>query len=291
MSQQAGDGVMAPCTIDSELFKGLFDTPFADHAIYDLEAPGFEEQDQNEALGDAERTSILRLDGASDPPPLPFQPPKPSPLSQTHFQIPHSLLSSKHAPAAEELPSYTEAEVHARSPSTPLPKTPGVSDSSEDSITSTGEWRHPPTRFQHLAKFVRPGNSLTVREKAAVEVWKAASEEQLHWIGFREKYERTVRELNDLNGDEEGDVNVLGDGSEPSAGQQLESGDRPEEDKVDESGVGADLLGSSHRNGHVQAESGDLEQGTEDIPGLSKRECHGKNLTVVLANFRPRGAE
>ncbi|KXT06651.1 hypothetical protein AC578_8571 [Pseudocercospora eumusae] len=49
------------------------------------------------------------------------------------------------------------------------------------SMDSNGEWFYAPTRFQYIAAFVKPGVSLTQKEKSAVWLWKAASQDQLRW--------------------------------------------------------------------------------------------------------------
>lgn len=283
---------MLPLTVDPKILKGLLDPPFADQAIYDLGRSAVIKQDNCATFDEAKpASSLLRLDGASDPPPLPYQPPKPSPLSQTHFQIPESLLSSKHAPSAEELSSYPTEQTKPRTP-TPalpsLPETPGSPESTKDSMTSTGEWRHPLTRFQYLAKFVRPGNSLNKAEKTAVELWKAASEEQLQWNRFRARYEKTVQELTDQSDHGEGYVSVHGNVGETSAVQVLRDGGRLEDGEIAESNITLRDIGGPQRNGDVEEHADELERELESNAGLPKSQCRGKNLTMVLADVRSR---
>lgn len=52
---------------------------------------------------------------------------------------------------------------------------------SPNSTTSTGEWRYPPTRFQHIAWTIRPGVTLSPLDKAVVDLWKFTSRAQLQW--------------------------------------------------------------------------------------------------------------
>lgn len=217
-------------------------------------------------------SKINQLDGIPN-----HHPPKPSPLSQTHFQIPESRLSSKHAPPAAELATR----------STGGRETTGSPVASPESITSEGEWRRPPTRFQYLAKFIKPGDSLTATEKAALELWKMASDEQLQWVGFRERYQRTVEELN--NRSDEEDVDVLGGAEDSNAVRHLREGRPGDRGGIEEPSVRTHWLAGPQRQDLVQTGEGDLQREWESQTGLPKSQCRGKNLTAVLADVRSRG--
>lgn len=57
------------------------------------------------------------------------------------------------------------------------------------SVDAQGDWIDQPTRLQHIAAFIKPGRTLNVFETAAVNLWKAASFEQLQWVVHRQKTE------------------------------------------------------------------------------------------------------
>ncbi|EME86339.1 uncharacterized protein MYCFIDRAFT_194424 [Pseudocercospora fijiensis CIRAD86] len=109
--------------------------------------------------------TIPQIDGTSDSPSY----------NEQASGMGNLINTSKHAPRSPELqvltPGYTQIE----------------SDDEEDtfdsprSMDSNGEWFYPPTRFQYIAAFVKPGVSLTQKEKSAVWLWKAASQDQLRW--------------------------------------------------------------------------------------------------------------
>ncbi|KAF7195667.1 hypothetical protein HII31_02985 [Pseudocercospora fuligena] len=129
-----------------------------------------EEEDANAAqtlrsiCQDCEPT-ILQIDGTLESPSY----------SEQASEISSFLNTSKHAPRSPELqvltPGYTQIESDDEDTFCDSPR----------SMDSDGEWFYPPTRFQHIAAFVKPGVSLTQKEKSAVWLWKAASQDQLRW--------------------------------------------------------------------------------------------------------------
>ncbi|KAK5122634.1 hypothetical protein LTR85_003897 [Meristemomyces frigidus] len=168
------------------------------------------------------------------------------------------------------------------------PKRPGLSQKhnttpggpyTPGSITSDGKWRHPQTRFQHLAAYIRAGNSLDERERAAVELWKEASTEQLGWEKHLERAENA--RLVCADSADEG----VGEGVEGANGE-VKGGDELEEGEIVETGdgftVGRDIAEYAEQNGD---QDGGL---SEAKAGLSKSDCRGKDLTAVLAEARAR---
>lgn len=97
-----------------------------------------------------------------------------------------SLCSSRHAP-----PDMASSPLHQV-----ISELETAANDSPSSINSRGEWTVPPNRVQHLAAFIKPGKSLTPRETAAVNLWKAASFEQLQWDAHQQKtrYRREYEE-------------------------------------------------------------------------------------------------
>lgn len=97
-----------------------------------------------------------------------------------------SLCSSRHAP-----PEITSSPLHQV-----IPEPEDVANDSPRSINTTGDWVIPPNRVQHISAFIKPGKTLSRRETAAVNLWKAASFEQLQWEvhQLRTKYRREYQE-------------------------------------------------------------------------------------------------
>ena len=258
-------------------------------------------------------SALPQLDAAADFSALPHLPPKPSPLSQSILQGPASLLASRHAPRADELPSSPRRRPSQNAQLTALPETPGSLISSDDSVTSRGEWRHPPTRFQRLAAFIEVGDSLNEVEQSAVELWKAVSEEQLAWEGFLAKSEQLRREFEDALIDDEVPAkgvrqSLLSKYDESKDEAQLQEGDVVEESgiieeselvEVDERTRGSILSNgrkaaqqepgaAAQDKGKVEDEVGSNEQVWMTKALLSKKQCRGKNLSAILADIRSR---
>ncbi|CAK3864426.1 Hypothetical predicted protein [Lecanosticta acicola] len=117
------------------------------------------------------------------------------PLSRSN-----EIFKSRHADPDAEMQTVAEPPAPLRAPadssSTPAAESPSDQDwSSPSSRTSTREWRHPPTRFQHIAFCVKPSPSLSVLDAAVIELWKYASHEQLVW----ELHLRKMKCLNDYH--------------------------------------------------------------------------------------------
>ena len=161
------------------------------------------------------------------------------------------------------------------------PETSGSQDSSHGSLDINGQWRQPVARFQHLAAFIIPGKTLNDQEKALLNLWKAASREQIWWLGHlkqREKlYEHYARGWDD---DEEdamstsATVGVYDDESE-------EGGVVEKLIDVDVPGAGGKLVNVGTRV-DTATEMVD-EEVLEKVAGLMKRDCRGKTLSAVLS--------
>ncbi|KAK3072972.1 hypothetical protein LTR53_005832 [Teratosphaeriaceae sp. CCFEE 6253] len=231
-----------------------------------------------------------QLDGTSDDPHLPPQydgtpvARKPSPLSQSF--VPDSLLSSRHAPPIEELQRAATPE--------PLddeelyPETPG-GPYSPSSTTSTGQWKKAPTRLQHVAAYFQAGETLDSKERAAMELWKMASAEQLSWERhvaraqeLREHYTEVFEESQDQKEPSEADETTS-----IGSGDIVEStADRAAEDaKAQSSGR---VPQEAPR--HLEEKTADDQEGLEARTGLMKDDCRGKDLSGVLAELRMREA-
>ena len=280
-SQRAGNGLMPACPIGQKHMKALYEPEYAQllHSCnYIIPQEATKERQKSLPDGDTVHSlDVPQVDGGGDQPALPHQPTKPSPLSEIPFKIPESLLSSKHAPGPDKLLEAPLQEIRERNPTSPLsrpPETPGSPVSSVDSTTSTGEWRQPLVRFQYVAAFIHPGSTLNEAEKAAVELWKIASKEQLDWDAFRARQERLSRELCGFLEMEVEDECI------DQNGEPLFAKDRRKRVTVD----GGASLGI-HDSGDA---IGDHEYLLEDKAGLSKTQCRGKNLTSVLAEVRSR---
>ncbi|KAK4545237.1 hypothetical protein LTR36_003417 [Oleoguttula mirabilis] len=229
---------------------------------------------------------LTQLDGPSESPKAPGRAQKHTPDVQSHlYGIPASLLSSKHAPTLEELACYPLAvrypplssPARTRRSETPGgPYTPG-------STTSAGRWRHPPTRFQQLAAYIKPGNSLDGPERAAVEAWKLATTEQMEWEKHLERTD-TVRGMSPATTDED-DANERAEDARYDVKENdgleegLEEGEIAEESVVSQQ---ATVTQVTVENAERDGVDGSVP---EEKAGLSKSDCRGKDLTAVLAEI------
>lgn len=107
----------------------------------------------------------LTLDGASDD------------VSPGHTPRFSSLCSSRHAPQ-----EITSSPLHHA-----LDENENSANDSPRSMNSQGEWIAHVNRVQHIAAFFKPGKTLNEVETAAINLWKAASFEQLEWNRHLEK--------------------------------------------------------------------------------------------------------
>ncbi|KAK0943845.1 hypothetical protein LTR29_004609 [Friedmanniomyces endolithicus] len=237
------------------------------------------------------RTSTFLHDSA------PAVPKVPSPHQTFN---PASLLASRHAPTIEQwrtMAPESAADDYLR------PETPGLPHS-PSSTTSSGRWKEAPMRSQLLATYIRAGESLDERERAAVELWRMASQEQLGWerhLVRAEEWRERCRRLNEGE-DEDGDGEetrfaALGEG----AGGDVDSADGDE----NQGGVDDDILttmanarlGKRRDSGNyataqaVREEStGDEDhEGLEAMCGLTMRACRAKDLSTVLGELRMLG--
>jgi hypothetical protein len=193
--------------------------------------------------------ALPQYDGPMDPPPRPS-----GTVSWRPIHGPQSLLTSRHAPVFEEEPEQVQT-----------PKTPGMS-SSPDSTTSEGLWVHPPTRIQHLAEFFRVGNSLGEKERAAVELWKTASKEQIAWERHMERAE-SLRQHYAMDVDDMFEPVMRGTAVKNTvkAGEKEETDQATETEEEDE-----------------EAKVAAWEAKT----GFYKKACRGRELSSVLADVR-----
>lgn len=88
-----------------------------------------------------------------------------------------SLYASRHAPP--EVPSSPMRQF--------IEENENMANDSPCSINSQGEWTVPTNRVQHIASFLRPGETLSSMETAAVSLWKSASFEQLQWDAHQQR--------------------------------------------------------------------------------------------------------
>lgn len=233
--------------------------------------------------------TVPQFDGSSESPRTPGVPEKNTPPPPSHlYGIPASLLSSKHAPSLEELACYPLAVQYPRPSSPPRAKradTPG-GPYTPKSTTSAGAWHHPPTRFQHLAAYVKAGNSLDGSEKAAVAMWKVASDEQVRWEKHLERAEK-MRGVSVRTGDED-DASEHADDSV----SVMTGGDKLEEGEILEESNGHKNRSGERVNVKCNGKSGEQDDSTTDGEdgGPSKSDCRGKDLTAVLAEARSRRA-
>ncbi|KAK0322017.1 hypothetical protein LTR54_005772 [Friedmanniomyces endolithicus] len=254
-----------------------------------------------------------QLDGTNDVPDDSFRGQSADELDATSFQhhsapampersSPHrpfnpaSLLASRHAPIIEEWRTMApESPVDEY----PRPETPGLPHS-PSSTTSSGRWKEAPMRSQLLATYISAGQSLSEKERAAVELWRMASKEQLGWerhLVRAEEWREWCRRSGDFEDGEETRVVGLGEG----AGGDVDRSDGGES----QGGVDDDILttmanarlGKRRDSGEyataqaVRDEStGDEDyEGLEAGCGLQMRACRAKDLSTVLGELRMLG--
>ena len=278
---------MRPWSVTAEVIECLFAIPrfqgtqANNGGIYQLGSTSGERDITYAGEEQASDVILPQLDGPSDHSPVSGLRPK-QPAIDPNWEIPLSLLSSKHAPLPESLSCYPLAIQYPQPRTPPVPeleKTPGGPDT-PNSTTSTGEWRRPPTRFQHLAAFVRAGNSLDEVEKGAVGSWKATSIEQTKWnrhLKGAEDLRESFVGVNDQDGGSGSDSGGVVVENENSAG--LEEGEIAE-------GIGAQAKHSVKTQAtaaHVKAEEDADGTASKLKAGIEQKDCRGKDLTAVLA--------
>ncbi|KAK1810311.1 hypothetical protein LTR12_015332 [Friedmanniomyces endolithicus] len=227
----------------------------------------------------------------------PAVPKDPSPHQTFH---PTSLLASRHAPKIEEWRTLApESPVDEY----PRPETPGLPHS-PSSITSSGRWKEAPMRSQLLATYIKAGESLDEKEKAAVELWRMASKEQLGWerhLVRAEEWRERCRRL-DEGEDEDGDGQEVGVvGQSCVLGVEVDTADpNGNQGVVDDEVLTAMAnarLGKRRDSGNdvteqavVGESTGDEEhEGLEAMCGLTMRACRAKDLSTVLGELRSLG--
>ncbi|KAK1021957.1 hypothetical protein LTS16_026105 [Friedmanniomyces endolithicus] len=209
---------------------------------------------------------------------------------------PASLLASRHAPKIEQWRTLApESPVDEY----PRPETPGLPHS-PSSTTSSGRWKEAPMRSQLLATYIRAGESLDEKERAAVELWRMASKEQLGWerhlVRAEEWRERCRRSKDCEDGDDE--ERRVGGRSEVVGGH-FDTADRGENREIVDDEVLTAMtnarLGKRRDSGNevteqaIQSESTDDEEGLEAMCGLTMRACRAKDLSTVLGELRMLG--
>ncbi|KAK0864940.1 hypothetical protein LTR87_015584 [Friedmanniomyces endolithicus] len=238
------------------------------------------------------------LDASSFPPDSAPATPK---ASSPHKPFnPASLLASRHAPTIEQWRTLApESPVDEY----PRPETPGLPNS-PSSTTSSGRWKEAPMRSQLLATYIKAGESLDEKERAAVELWRLASKEQLGWerhlvrAGEWREWCRRSGEFEDgeeEDGDDEKHIAGKGEVVEGNA-------DGLDRDKVQ--GVVDDevltamtdaRLGKRRDSGNevteqaIRSGSTDDEEGLEAMCRLTMRACRAKDLSTVLGELRMLG--
>ncbi|KAF2485654.1 hypothetical protein BDY17DRAFT_109633 [Neohortaea acidophila] len=246
-------------------------------------------------------TAVFNLDGDLPNKSDLDEPARPRP----QIRIPQSLLSSKHAPSYEELlAAEQEEEERPRSitpryspetlqPMSPTPRsgsitpvysapTPGSEHASPEGTTGDSEAERPPTQFQHLAKFMKAGESLNDDEKAAFELWKAVSVEQIFWIDFHAKYAATMSQYNVATGDRI-------DSPEVTTRIVFTARERAEVEvapATDASEGEADTESDAHMSGEDGKPPVIVESVTSSTGVvLSRQQCEGSDLSEVLKMF------
>ncbi|PPJ58650.1 hypothetical protein CBER1_03526 [Cercospora berteroae] len=157
------------------------------------------------------------------------------------------LQASRWAHANGEVPQPGPARLLTPEPGPDKP-TDDIAPDSPASIDSTGEWQHPPRRFQYIASFIEPNATLPPEYRAAVFLWKAASKTQLSW-------EQHLHKLKSLRMDHTGDSLLA---------EHFEKDFEIEKDDYDEEEIRA----------------------YEAQAGSRKKDCYGNVLSVVLAWVR-----
>ena len=214
---------------------------------YGEEEEGEEEDDFDEEL--------IQLDGPSDE----SRSRKPLSKSSTALAwVPDSLLISKHAPSAEELAHYPLYYQYPEAPLSPVNRaatmTPGDPVSSEVNVDANST-KPQLSRFQHLAQYMRAGNSLDDEEKAVVELWKTTAQQLGTSAG------------KDAVGDENRGTRF-----------EKESEHEAAHDEVQTGGCRKD---SVFVNDQVEMTNAD-EASLERKAGINKSECMGSDLSKVL---------
>ena len=239
------------------------------------------------------RSNLPQLDGSADNEECSTKRSAPviDPRSFPHLT---ELLASKHAPSTEELCALFPDFSRASSP--PPPEVSALYDS-PTSVTSTGLWRDPPTRFQQLAALIHAGKSLSESEKAAVGLWKAASKEQFHWEAHMARAAKLRQGIDDdedlgdrkrvpagagmyrvaCNGD--GKIERLEDGEilEMKDGYVLEYDAKHERRWED---AQRELDAQAYEAQEAQKKK------WEDVAKTSMRECYGKDLSAVFGEVQ-----
>ncbi|GIZ46662.1 hypothetical protein CKM354_000978000 [Cercospora kikuchii] len=154
------------------------------------------------------------------------------------------LQASRWAHANPEAPQARPVRLPTPEPG-PDKMTDDKTPDSPASINSTGEWQHPPRRFQYIASFIEPSATLPAEYRAAVFLWKAASKTQLSW-------EQHLHKLKSLRKDHTGNSLLV---------EQIEKDFQIENDEYGEEEIRAYEAQTASR----------------------KKDCYGNVLSVVLA--------
>ncbi len=204
----------------------------------------------------------------------------------SHGRIQHCLWTSKHA-------THSTVPMEEKMEDSAGDSTPSLSDDSEDSerslslpqSPSSGAERLPFTPFQSLARYISAGESLSEQEKAALEMWKATSVEQLQSDTIVRKSEQSKIAFTEPATRQEGSVQVLH--------TQMEEGYRDEEGRAEQ---GYDVEGNGTRANSDEWQQTERAVERRSCAGgqpeaepngqvrISKRDCYGKNLSAVLAS-------
>ncbi|KAK0944304.1 hypothetical protein LTR48_004251 [Friedmanniomyces endolithicus] len=209
---------------------------------------------------------------------------------------PASLLASRHAPTIKE---WQKLAPESPVDEYPRPETPGLPHS-PSSTTSSGRWKEAPMRSQLLATYIRAGESLDEKERAAVELWRMASKEQLgrerHLVRAEEWRERCRRSKDCEDGDDE-ERRVVG--RSEVVGGDFDTADRGGNREIVDDEVLTAMtnarLGKRRDSGNDVAEqatrdeSTDDEEGLEAMCGLKMKACRAKDLSTVLGELRRLG--
>ncbi|TKA67749.1 hypothetical protein B0A55_07784 [Friedmanniomyces simplex] len=218
------------------------------------------------------------------------------PSSLTEYFGPASLLQSRHAPTLDELRARTPNPLSETDTGTETPGGPY----SPSSTTSSGRWKEAPMRFQLLAAYISVGGSLDEREKAAVELWKRASAEQVGWERHLVRAEELRERFRDLDVFEVGHGGEMrGAGPGEVGGERDEDADRGERDGGEDEGIlnaMAKARLSKRRDSGNDAgeqqfgkEATEGEGGLEAACGLVMQACRAKDLSTVLGELRMVG--
>ncbi|KAK4891102.1 hypothetical protein LTR27_010309 [Elasticomyces elasticus] len=205
----------------------------------------------------------------------PPDPPRPSPLHNVF--IPASLMESRHAPTMEELQGPPP---HRMYDEIDRPDTPG-GPYSPSSTTSSGRWKEAPMRSQLLAAYVKPGRSLDQKESAAVELWKAASGEQLGWEDHLVRAEGVRKWYSDVETSDDDGTSIARDAYEKMPAMVGDYAGRAKMEARKDSAIAV-----------VREKEKDIDRYDEVLAvaearcGLEKNACRSKDLSGVLADLR-----